>query len=135
MGRPPSAPGEHPDAEIRIVSEGYFAAMRIPVVAGREITVSDTRQTPPVMIINDVLARHYFLDESTRVVATGVVAGLVAAALLTTVLRSILYGVGTHDPLTLVAVPALIGVVGLIAAAVPAHRATRVDPLVSMRAE
>jgi putative ABC transport system permease protein len=75
------------------------------------------------------------LGGAARVLAIGVAVGLLAAALLTRALDSILYGVGALDPLTFAAVPAVIAVVGLLAGAVPAVRAARVDPLESMRAE
>jgi len=71
----------------------------------------------------------------TRVLAIGIGIGLLAAALLTRTLDTLLYGVAALDPLTFVAVPAIIAVVGLVAGAVPAVRAARVDPLESMRAD
>jgi len=70
-----------------------------------------------------------------RVLAVGIIAGLAAAALLTRTLNSVLYGVTAIDPVTFIAVPVLIGVVGMLAGAIPAVRAARVDPLQSMRAE
>ena len=63
----------------------------------------------------------------------GALAGF--AALLTRVLESILYGVGALDPVTYFMVPAVIAMVGLLAGAVPAVRAARVDPMESMRAD
>jgi predicted permease len=75
------------------------------------------------------------LAGAARVLAIGIGAGLFAAALLTRALDSILYGVGALDPLTFAAVPAVIAFVGIVAGAVPAARAARVDPLESMRAE
>jgi ABC-type lipoprotein release transport system permease subunit len=51
------------------------------------------------------------------------------------VLRSLLYGVSARDPLTFVATPALLAIIALLASLVPALRAARVDPLVSMRTE
>lgn len=75
------------------------------------------------------------LAGAARVLAIGIGAGLLAAALLTRTLDSILYGVGALDPLTFAAVPAVIALVGIVAGAVPAARAARVDPLESMRAE
>ena len=71
----------------------------------------------------------------TRVLAIGIAVGLLAAALLTRTLDTLLYGVPSLDPLTFVFVPALIAIVGLVAGAVPAVRAARVDPLESMRAD
>jgi ABC-type lipoprotein release transport system permease subunit len=51
------------------------------------------------------------------------------------VLRSLLYGVSARDPVTFVAVAALLGVVAVVASWLPARRAARVDPLAAMRAE
>jgi putative ABC transport system permease protein len=50
-------------------------------------------------------------------------------------LDTLLYGVAALDPVTFVSVPAIIAIVGLVAGAVPAVRAARVDPLESMRAD
>jgi ABC-type antimicrobial peptide transport system permease subunit len=75
------------------------------------------------------------LGGAIRVLAIGIAAGVLAAALLTRALESMLYGVSALDPITFAAVPALIALVGIIAGAVPAARAARVDPLESMRAE
>ena len=55
--------------------------------------------------------------------------------MLTRTLDSLLYGVAALDPVTFALVPAIIGIVGLVAGAVPAVRAARVDPLESMRAD
>ena len=81
----------------------------------------------------DVLAM--ILGGVARVLAIGILVGLVAAAIVTRTLDSLLYGVAALDPLTFVAVPAIIASVGLVAGAVPAVRAARVDPLESMRAD
>jgi ABC-type antimicrobial peptide transport system permease subunit len=51
------------------------------------------------------------------------------------VLTGLLYGVRVTDPLTFALVPASLAVVAFVAAALPARRATRVDPVVAMRAE
>jgi ABC-type antimicrobial peptide transport system permease subunit len=75
------------------------------------------------------------LAGAARVLAAGIVIGLLTAVLLTRALESVLYGVAPLDPLTFVAVPALIAIVGMVAGAVPALRAARIDPLKSMRAE
>jgi putative ABC transport system permease protein len=66
-------------------------------------------------------------------VGSGVVLGLVAALLLTRVMSALLFDVSHRDPMTFVAVPALLGAVALVASYLPARRATRVHPMVAMQ--
>jgi predicted permease len=49
--------GRVPSTFVRIVSDGYPAAMGIPLRAGRDIAPSDTRQSAPVIVINETMAR------------------------------------------------------------------------------
>jgi predicted permease len=65
----------------------------------------------------------------------GLVAGLAMAAGLTSVIGIIMYRVNPRDPAVFGGVLALIVTVGLVAALVPALRATRVDPVVALRSE
>jgi putative ABC transport system permease protein len=65
----------------------------------------------------------------------GVATGLVAAAGLTRVLRGQLFGVSATDPLTFLAVPAVLLIVAAAACIVPARRALAVDPATAVRAE
>ena len=51
---------EIPEAQYRLVNPAYLKAMRIPLVAGREFTESDTERTQLVCYINETLARHYW---------------------------------------------------------------------------
>jgi predicted permease len=73
------------------------------------------------------------LREGMTLVAVGLGSGLVGALILTRFLRSMLYAVSPNDPLTFVALPALLAAVALLACFVPARRATQVDPLVALR--
>jgi len=70
-----------------------------------------------------------------RTTLLAVIVGLVVAATGTRLLASQLFGVTTTDPLTFVAVPLLLGLVALLACYLPARRASRVDPIVALRAE
>jgi putative ABC transport system permease protein len=68
-------------------------------------------------------------------VCIGLAVGLVASLLLNRFIANQLWGVQPHDPLTMVTVIVIIAIIGTIACLVPAKRATRVDPLVSLRYE
>ncbi|HEV2351987.1 MAG TPA: ABC transporter permease [Terriglobia bacterium] len=75
------------------------------------------------------------LSESARPVLLGLALGIPAALVLARFLSSLLYGVRPTDPLTLAAVAILLTLVALVASAIPARRATRVDPMVALRYE
>ena len=68
-------------------------------------------------------------------VAVGVALGLLAAAASTRALQSLLFGIGALDPMTFVGVAGAMILVGLLAAWVPARRASRVDPVEAIRGE
>src|SRR5262245_51264964 len=55
--------GEKPHADARLVNLDYFSAMRIPLLAGRDFTAQDGLNSPPVVIINQSLAKTHFLNE------------------------------------------------------------------------
>jgi putative ABC transport system permease protein len=75
------------------------------------------------------------LSDGLRIVTIGLAAGLMAATFLTRFISGSLYGVQTLDPLTFVAVPALLTAIALIACAMPARRAMGVDPMSALRDE
>ncbi len=79
--------------------------------------------------------RRLVLREAVVLVAIGVAIGVPAAYGLGRLMDSMLYGVSAGQPLTLLAGPALMAVVALAAAYIPARRATRVDPMVALRYE
>ncbi|MDF2771722.1 MAG: macB 16 [Geminicoccaceae bacterium] len=73
--------------------------------------------------------------QGSRLLVTGVVLGLAVALFATRLLESRLFGVSRLDPLTYVGALATLAVTGLIACALPARQAARVDPLTALRAE
>jgi predicted lysophospholipase L1 biosynthesis ABC-type transport system permease subunit len=75
------------------------------------------------------------VGQGARLAALGVGAGLAGALALSRYLSALLFGVSARDPLTFVTVPALLFLVALTACYVPARRAARVDPMVSLRCE
>jgi len=60
------------------------------------------------------------------------VLGGIGAIILRRSLESQLFGVSASDPLVLVVVTAVLAVVAVVACALPAHRATRIDPIVAL---
>ncbi|HTU99802.1 MAG TPA: ABC transporter permease, partial [Luteitalea sp.] len=75
------------------------------------------------------------LMRALRIVAIGLVVGLVGAVGVTRVLQRFLFGVTPTDPLAFTLVTLLLMAVGLLAAWLPARRATRIDPWAALRAE
>ena len=75
------------------------------------------------------------LRDGMLLTTTGVGIGLIAAALLSRVLKSQLYGVGTVDPIAYGAVVVLFILIAVVASYVPARRAARVDPVEALRTE
>ncbi len=73
--------------------------------------------------------------EGLRPTSVGVVLGLIGAAALGGVLSRFVYGVSSMDPATFSAVGAMVLAVGIGASLVPAYRATRVDPMTTLREE
>jgi putative ABC transport system permease protein len=62
-GRPKPRPGESPHAVYRMVTPGYFAAMRLPILRGRDVTDTDNETAPGVVLINEQAGRQYWPGE------------------------------------------------------------------------
>jgi ABC-type antimicrobial peptide transport system permease subunit len=65
----------------------------------------------------------------------GIAGGLIAAALVTRVMASLLFGVSAHDAVTFSVVAVVLAAVAFAATVIPATRAMRVDPMVALREE
>jgi putative ABC transport system permease protein len=63
-GRPPIAKESEPLTEYRIVTPRYFQSMGIPLLAGRDFSETDTKQSPNVVVINDEFVRRHFGREN-----------------------------------------------------------------------
>jgi predicted permease len=75
------------------------------------------------------------LREGLKLVAVGLIFGVVGAVLMQKAVATEVYGVRPLDPLVLASVMAVLTSVALVACAVPARRAMRVDPIVALRSE
>ena len=75
------------------------------------------------------------LKKAALLLALGLVSGLVASWFVTRAIQAFLFGVGQHDPITILSVCALLAVSGLMAAIIPARRAASIDPMQALRTE
>jgi putative ABC transport system permease protein len=75
------------------------------------------------------------VGQAMTLVGISLVIGLAGAFAATRLLNSLLFGVGPSDPVTFAGIVILVSAVAFIAAWIPARRATRVDPIVALRAE
>ena len=76
-----------------------------------------------------------FVRHGLKLTGVGIVLGIVLAGVVTRVMSSYLFGVGPMDPLTYVAVSALLASIALLATYLPARRAALTDPNVALRAD
>src|SRR5262245_15111552 len=61
-GKPPARPSDMPGAQHRWVTPGYFAAMHMPLLRGRDFTEHDRKESAGVVVIDEALARRFFAD-------------------------------------------------------------------------
>ncbi len=102
----------------------YFVAQHTPEIGLRMALGAQA---------GDVL--RLVLRQGLMLVFCGVALGLFGAFALTRLMKSLVFGVATADPLTFAIVPLVFCVVALVACWVPARRATKVDPMIALRAE
>ena len=81
----------------------------------------------------DVL--RMIVGQAMTLTTGGIVIGAIGAFLLTRLMTGLLFNVRPADPLTFLAVAVVLGLVAAFASYVPGRRATRVDPVIALRAE
>jgi len=109
---------------------GLYGVLAYTVASrAREIGVRMALGARPAGILG-LVAR-----ESASVVGLGIVLGAAGAAVATRAISGLLYGVSPLDPLALCLAAGALGVVCMIATVVPARRATRIDPAISLKSE
>ena len=100
--------------------------------------VSERRREIGIRMALGADARRVLVNvvaDAVRLTGAGVVVGGAAALAAAQVLRTLLFGVTTYDPVTIVTAPALLLLTALVACLEPAARAARVDPILTLRAE
>jgi putative ABC transport system permease protein len=113
---------------LTLSSVGLYSVISYLVVHSRgELGVRMALGATPARILRMVML------SGCKVVATGIVIGTAVALMLTRFLKSMLFGIGQTDHLTFAVVIASLVGVSAMAALVPAIRATKVDPAVSLR--
>jgi len=94
-----------------------------------EIGIRIALGASPTQILRSVLAR------GTVFILTGVVIGIAVGIVLTQFMSSVLFGINPTDPLTFASVASILFVAALLACYIPARRATKVDPITTLRYE
>ncbi|HSC27846.1 MAG TPA: ABC transporter permease [Vicinamibacterales bacterium] len=117
-------------AALALAAAGIFAVLAASVAERtREIGIRSALGATPGRILALVVREGFGLT------GLGVAIGLAGAALASQALAALLFDVSPVDPVTYAVVVALLLVVSLVACAVPAWRATQIDPAVTLRAE
>jgi putative ABC transport system permease protein len=111
-----------------LAAAGIFGVLSATVVERtREIGVRTALGAPRGRMLGMVVRQGFTLTVS------GVAVGLLATWGSTRIIASLLFGVGAADPLVLAVVVTSLGAVALLASALPAWRASRVDPVIALR--
>jgi predicted permease len=122
---------------------GTFAALALALAAAGIYGVMSymvTQRTREIGIrmalgAQATAVRRLVVHEGMMLVFAGLVVGAAVALGVTRLLSSLLYGVSTTDPITFACVVLLLGAVALVASYIPARRAAKVDPTISLRYE
>lgn len=136
---------DHAVAPRRLITDllGFFSTMTVTLAALGlygviAYSVEQRRQEIGIRMAIGAQRRdvvELILHGGLRLVALGIGLGLAVALALTQVLQGLLFGVSAHDPLVFAGNAALLLAVAIAACLLPALRATRIDPMIALRAE
>lgn len=131
------------DRRFLLLLVGLFATAALALAAVGiygVVAFSVTRRTQEIGIRMSLGAQRgnilrLVVGEGARMAAFGLLIGIGASLAITRLMSSLLFGISATDPLTFIAVAALLAAVALLASYIPARRAMRVDPMVALRYE
>jgi predicted permease len=113
-----------------LASVGLYGVMSYAVASRtREIGIRVALGAKAPVVLRMVMAR------GLGIILVGIAVGLTLAAAISRFLSSLLYGIGTTDPIAFGGTTLVLLVVALLASYIPARRATRVDPVLALKAE
>src|SRR5277367_1129389 len=126
-----------------MVLMGCFAGLAITLtIVGLYgvMTYSVTRRTREIGVRIALGAQRarvlsMVLRDAAILLAAGIAVGIAAVLASASILKSLLYGTASRDPIVLIVVCAGVAFAGLVAAYIPAFRAAQVDPMVALRYE
>ncbi|MFN8062378.1 MAG: ABC transporter permease [Vicinamibacterales bacterium] len=130
-----------PRLNARLMSGLALAALALAVLGLYAVLTHATTQRTAELGVRAALGAtgldlfRMVIGQGLWLTAIGLAVGVGLSAILTRLLSSLLYGVTALDPLTFIGVPVGFVAVALVACAVPARRAIRVDPIVALRGE
>jgi putative ABC transport system permease protein len=79
--------------------------------------------------------RRSVLGQGVALAGTGIVAGAAVSLAVGQLVRGLLHGISPYDPITFAVVPAVLLAVAVLASWIPAHRATRISPILALKSE
>ena len=113
-----------------LAAVGIYGVMSYTVAQRtQEIGIRVALGATPASVLSMVLR------DGLRLVVAGLAIGVAAGLALTRLVSSMLYGVSATDGATYAAIAVVLGAVAVIAIVIPARRATRVDPMLALRAD
>ena len=117
-------------AALVLASVGIYGVLAYAVSERtREVGIRLAVGADPARIVTLILG------SGARMVGAGTTIGVFGALALSYLLKSLLFGVSTRDPLTFVAVPLILMTIALMAAWLPARRASKIDPMQALRTQ